>query len=805
MLKNFFRDFDPNNTGYVSESRFCRALQTALPRSVNYATASVLAKLYADKTGAVNYRALHEDTSNEEAVRMPALSHPQASSPKNLGASLSASAIAALTPSTVQDKLIRLVSERRVRLNVVFEDFDKMRTGRVNSNIFKSCMCVGLTNLMHPEEVDVLAQIYASETNPGFVEWKQMCDFINLAFTGRGLERAPQQTCSSSVPWQIAHRPRIILPELANGDEERVQAALDEIQSRVLQSRSSLIDIFRDFDRQCKGTVSGSQFERCLAIRKILPSDPNVVELLKQKYGILSGGGDRVRIIRYRPFIQRVSEARAAPAATGPETTDAAAAAAAAELAQTSMSNLAASWRAGGLSSEAVMHEIRKFCTQRRVRVAAFFEDADKLRKGSMNVTRFRRCLKNVMDGSDITATQLQAIEDRYCISGDLRAASWAAGQPVIDWRSFVADVDAAMFVSNLESNPTLDVMATTQRTLNEGKSASDTLNSEERARLDLKMRELAAIVLRQNTLTRPLFAKFDRQHRGTITWTQFRRGVTMLCGGTHFNDIMPLIAKSRFAVRQFGESDESYLVNYKAVCDVIDPQPTLRVPSSVASPSAKSIAASKQASAAQESKSIDVDAVMARIREHVKGRGLNIKLFFEDFDGLRKGLVTEMQFIRGLDTGLSTNFRLTRAEQIALANSLRRPGADANMVDYRKFVATIDQRVHLETDPNGTVPSWKRWSFEEGVSEDQLAPVLDACKKVVRERRINVKSAFQNYDKQNSGSVTTTQFLSTLQFLNMFPPTEAQRNILLRAYSLREPGQEGRVYYLAFAKRVDP
>ena len=48
ILKNFFRDFDKNNTGFVSESRFHRALQTALPKDVPIDESQILAKKYSD-------------------------------------------------------------------------------------------------------------------------------------------------------------------------------------------------------------------------------------------------------------------------------------------------------------------------------------------------------------------------------------------------------------------------------------------------------------------------------------------------------------------------------------------------------------------------------------------------------------------------------------------------------------------------------------------------------------------------------------------------------------------------------------
>ena len=66
-----------------------------------------------------------------------------------------------------------------------------------------------------------------------------------------------------------------------------------------------------------------------------------------------------------------------------------------------------------------------------------------------------------------------------------------------------------------------------------------------------------------------------------------------------------------------------------------------------------------------------------------------------------------------------------------------------------------IEQRVHLETSPTKGVPSWKKWRFSidaTGVNRDDLNGVISNIKRIVRERRMNVKQAFQNYDKTNRG-----------------------------------------------------
>ena len=38
-----------------------------------------------------------------------------------------------------------------------------------------------------------------------------------------------------------------------------------------------------------------------------------------------------------------------------------------------------------------------------------------------------------------------------------------------------------------------------------------------------------------------------------------------------------------------------------------------------------------------------------------------------------------------------------------------------------------------------------------------------------------------------------------------MFPPAPSDRDLLCKAYALREPGQGDKIHYATFAKRVDP
>ena len=76
------------------------------------------------------------------------------------------------------------------------------------------------------------------------------------------------------------------------------------LRQLVNQSRMSLQDVFRDFDRTCRGQSQGTP-ERVLSLRNIRPETDDVLCIIK-KYGFKSGGGNGTVLVRYRPFLSEV-------------------------------------------------------------------------------------------------------------------------------------------------------------------------------------------------------------------------------------------------------------------------------------------------------------------------------------------------------------------------------------------------------------------------------------------------------------------------------------------------------------------
>ena len=264
ILKNFFRDFDKNNTGFVSESRFHRALQTALPKDVPIDESQILAKKYSDGES-ICYKAFCRDAESTQAERdavTAAKTAQRNASAKLLQSGNGASGILSASwrqndGDAVLQRLIRIVSERKIRLRMFFDDFDKMRKGVIKRPKFKVCMYMCLPSEFTEAEMDSLADKYAIEGPDDFVDYRSMCAFIDLAFTAKNLERSPQKGLDSE-PWRIAHAPRVQLPQLSQQEEETLAMGMRNLRQLVNQSRMSLQDVFRDFDRTCRGQSQGT-------------------------------------------------------------------------------------------------------------------------------------------------------------------------------------------------------------------------------------------------------------------------------------------------------------------------------------------------------------------------------------------------------------------------------------------------------------------------------------------------------------------------------------------------------------------
>ena len=523
ILKIFFRDFDKNNTGFVSESRFHRALQTALPKDINMVESELLAKSYSDGES-ICYKAFCRDAEStpkeREAIEQQKIAQRNASAkllnPTAAGGGANTGILSASwrpnDGELILQRLIRIVSERKIRLRMFFDDFDKMRKGVIKRPKFKTCMYMCLPSEFTEAEMDSLADKYAIPGPDDFVDYRSMCSFIDLAFTAKNLERSPQKGLDSA-PWRIAHAPRIRLPQLTDGEEELLRIGLRNLKQIVNQSRMSLQDVFRDFDRTSRGAVTRDQFERVLSLRKIRPEEDEVLECIIKKYGYQSGGGYGTTLVRYRPFLKEVGAVGSVRMDNNKGKKDDGGGG----VPMSETAYVGDTWRAKGSNADQVMWRIRQFVRGRRLRTKEFFRDSDPLQTGKINIYKFRQGIKEMCQAADLSAAQLQMLEPIYLATGSLDEDTWKSFQPTIDWRQFVADLESVFTVANLERNPTMDVMGATQKVIDAGYTDETSLTEEERYELNEYLRDMKETVTRANILTRMSFQKLDKHKRGLL------------------------------------------------------------------------------------------------------------------------------------------------------------------------------------------------------------------------------------------------------------------------------------------------
>jgi len=178
------------------------------------------------------------------------------------------------------------------------------------------------------------------------------------------------------------------------------------------------------------------------------------------------------------------------------------------------------------------------------------------------------------------------------------------------------------------------------------------------------------------------------------------------------------------------------------------------------------------------------IDTILTKIRYHVLIRRVRILNFFEDFDKLRSGYVSEEIFKRCIDMILATTAtcKLSKDEYNEIAKHYY--DSEKKMVEWRSFVDDIDE-VFGTSKPYKPSPQPRKLfhhilhiSDEERI---QLEDIINSIKVYCNYHNCNVNLWCKDYDFHNSG------YVSRHQFLRAFPQnflTKAQLNLLIKAYT---------------------
>jgi Ca2+-binding EF-hand superfamily protein len=274
VFKNCFRYFDKVSCGCVTELQFRRSFPF---EGFTEQEMDTLVTRYTDKTrstlNGVNYLTMHEDVM-DRSVAPPDPPYPRSDLVIRPDGSAWTS-----SDYTPEEKVQAKVVERRIRIREWFTDYDPLRKGYCTTGQARSILGLLGINIALSDWETLVAK-YGRED--GMFNYGQFCDFVDEAFSVKGLERTP--TTRISMPDVAVTLPgRRNRQKLTPDDEYEIGRVEEDIRAKVSQRRIFLKPYFEDFDPARHGHVSKNQFGRALGSLGFELTEDEV-NLLAMKY-----------------------------------------------------------------------------------------------------------------------------------------------------------------------------------------------------------------------------------------------------------------------------------------------------------------------------------------------------------------------------------------------------------------------------------------------------------------------------------------------------------------------------------------
>jgi len=164
----------------------------------------------------------------------------------------------------------------------------------------------------------------------------------------------------------------------------------------------------------------------------------------------------------------------------------------------------------------------------------------------------------------------------------------------------------------------------------------------------------------------------------------------------------------------------------------------------------------------------VDPNFVLSRIKKAVKTSRTRLKEYFQDFDQLRKGVITTNKFFGSLD---KLKLGLTENEAKAIERIFVHP-QDRTLLEYQKFLDQIEivfTLPGLQRNPLTRVQPYQLPVLVENteplseLEKEELHLLLTDLGNHTRINRVLLKPFFQDSDNTNSGKIKFTRFRSIM------------------------------------------
>jgi Ca2+-binding EF-hand superfamily protein len=188
-----------------------------------------------------------------------------------------ATQIVKLEPEDLDDVLSRIrkeCSQKRIRLQEFFRDFDRLRSGNISNPQFRIGMNMAKIDLS-TAEFDLLTSHYASD-KPYMFRWKCFCDDVDEVFVKKNLEK--DATVDFKKPELVT---KYGTTKPAKNDTNLALKVVRKFKEKLRRERLDAKSFFQSWDKHNRFKVTPKQFRQVLATFGFEMTDPENDALCK--------------------------------------------------------------------------------------------------------------------------------------------------------------------------------------------------------------------------------------------------------------------------------------------------------------------------------------------------------------------------------------------------------------------------------------------------------------------------------------------------------------------------------------------
>lgn len=399
--------------------------------------------------------------------------------------------------------------------------------------------------------------------------------------------------------------------------------------------------------------------------------------------------------------------------------------------------------------------KIRAICKQRRIRLEEFMKTFDVHRVKKIKTDQFKRAID--MSGVQLSSKEVNVIIAKYCLPND---------RLFVDYRRFCDLIDKVFTIKRLEARP--EMQKTKSIDIVEPKYGLDPITQTEAHVLDRIKKNLEAAARPRGIILKDVFRDLDHNNSGYVTRAEFSRGIL---GIVRLNESDLNVLK-----KAYGNQLD---VNYRALHYDISRSPS-DINASIARPQFP-----ERRRQRVHCENLEIEGVCdleSQLRQLAARDRIRVRSFFTDFDSFRTGKITRPQFERCVKLCFTT---ISEQQLNLLANKYANSSMENAVIDYAAFAACFeggeDALSKLTTASKGSQCS----RDIRGVLDERETKIFDALMKRLGTycctRRMNLKPAFQDFDRTRREVITTPQFFRVMDMLQLVISEQERAVVLLR------------------------